>query len=325
MTLRAFAGVLAILLALPAGAAEPLDVAARPIEEFGLAGPTPDAAALTFLGGVQLTSPDRRLGGLSGLDIAADGSVFIVTDSGRFVRARLLHEDGRLTGIADAETGNLYPETGDSKRENDVEDIAFYPSDPGRGLIVQERQAEALWSFELENGAVTDMEAIPVSAEPGLLRSNAGLESVAIAPPASHLAGEIVVIAERPFRPRGADTIPGWIVGAGSFKIVRTDDFDISSARFLPDGDLLLLERRYAPAWGIAMRLRRIPGEAIEVGARLDGEILLEAGMTYQIDNMEGLAVQQDEAGRTILTIVSDNNYSILQRSLILQFALEED
>ena len=47
--------------------------------------------------------------------------------------------------------------------------------------------------------------------------------------------------------------------------------------------------------------------------------------MTSQIDNMEGLAVSQDEAGRTILTLVSDDNFSILQRTLILQFALHED
>jgi hypothetical protein len=47
--------------------------------------------------------------------------------------------------------------------------------------------------------------------------------------------------------------------------------------------------------------------------------------MAYQIDNMEGLAVHADEAGRTILTIVSDDNHSFLQRTLILQFALAED
>ena len=93
----------------------------------------------------------------------------------------------------------------------------------------------------------------------------------------------------------------------------------------MPNGDLMLLERSYTPGWGIAMRLRRIAGDAIKVGARLDGEILLEAGMTSQIDNMEGLAVSQDATGRTILTIVSDDNYSILQRTLILQFALSGD
>jgi hypothetical protein len=70
------------------------------------------------------------------------------------------------------------------------------------------------------------------------------------------------------------------------------------------------------------MRLRRIGGEAVEAGATLDGELLLDAGMTSQIDNMEGLAIHQDAGGRTILTVVSDDNHNAFQRTLILQFAL---
>ena len=111
----------------------------------------------------------------------------------------------------------------------------------------------------------------------------------------------------------------------GKFQIVRHDDFDVSSARFLPNGDLLLLERRFRPPFGIALRLRRIPGPTIAVGATLDGPYLLDAGMTSPIDNMEGLAVSVDSAGRTILTLVSDGNFNVLQRTLILQFALAED
>jgi hypothetical protein len=118
--------------------------------------------------------------------------------------------------------------------------------------------------------------------------------------------------------------IPGWVVGRGEFSIVAHDAFDISSARFLPNGDLILLERRFQPTSGIAMRLRRIAGGTIAVGARLDGEVLLDAGMASQIDNMEGLAVRQDESGRVILTLVSDDNQSILQRTLILEFALKD-
>jgi hypothetical protein len=72
------------------------------------------------------------------------------------------------------------------------------------------------------------------------------------------------------------------------------------------------------------MRLRRIAGGQIRPGATLDGAILLEAGLRQQIDNMEGLAVHRDGRGRTIITMVSDDNGSILQRTLLLQFALVE-
>ena len=72
-------------------------------------------------------------------------------------------------------------------------------------------------------------------------------------------------------------------------------------------------------------RLRRIAGDTVRVGAALDGDYILDAGMTSPIDNMEGLAVSLDSAGRTILTLVSDDNFSLFQRTLILQFALAED
>jgi hypothetical protein len=119
--------------------------------------------------------------------------------------------------------------------------------------------------------------------------------------------------------------IPAWAAGKGSFEIVPHDGFDISSARFLPGGDLILLERRFAPATGIALRIRRIAGETIRLGALVDGDYLLDAGMTSQIDNMEGLAIHVDQAGRTILTLISDDNFSPLQRTLLLQFALTDE
>ena len=110
----------------------------------------------------------------------------------------------------------------------------------------------------------------------------------------------------------------------GIFHIARKGEFDITDGDFLPSGDLLLLERRFNMADGIAMRLRLIQGDKIEPGATADGEVLLEAGLAYQIDNMEALDVWQNEAGETRITIMSDDNHSILQRNILLEFKLAE-
>jgi hypothetical protein len=321
--LAAFA--LAFVLAdVAPGGAEPLEVSVRRIESFSLAGGQEPIGPLTFLGGLRLTSPDRDFGGFSGIWVSDDGAgVVMIGDSSVVVRARLAYADGRLTGISGAEIDSLFPDGDTSKEKGDAEDIAFDPADPQRGVIVRERQPNAMLTFRLEDGRPAGFEPKRVGADDRILRSNKGLESVAYAPPASPAAGDIITIAERP--PRGQTTIPGWIAGVGAFEIVPHDAFDVSSARFLPNGDLLLLERRFSPGFGIALRLRRIAGEKLGVGARLDGEYLLDAGMGSQIDNMEGLAVHVDEAGRTILTLVSDDNHSILQRTLILQFALSHD
>lgn len=313
-------GLLACLLSAP-GAAEPLSLETTPIDDFLVGGAElPDG--LKFVGGLQVSSGNEDFGGFSGLEVSGDRA-FLISDQGGYVRARLVHENGRFTGLAEAEIGSLFPDGRSRKKVSDVEDIAFDPARPERGVVVRERQANALLGFRLQDGEAVDFEPMVVGAENRILRSNKGLESVAYAPASSPAAGQIVAIAERP--PRGETNIPGWIAGLGKFAIVRHDDFDVSSARFLANGDLVLLERRFSPAWGIAMRLRRIAGDTVRVGATLDGDYILDAGMTSPIDNMEGLAVSLDSAGRTILTLVSDDNFSLFQRTLILQFALAED
>ncbi len=303
--------------------AEPLTLNVVPIPRFGLADVDQPGGPLQFLGGLQVTSTNGDFGGISGIDMLDPDHAVMISDASFFVRARLIHDNGRLVGLADAEIFDLFPDGENSKQSGDAEDIALDPGDRTRGVIVRERQANAMLSFDLTSGRPTDFAPLTVGAPNAILRSNKGLESVTYAPPTSPLSGDIVTIAEHP--PRGDTDFPAWAAGVGHFTIVRRDDFDVSSARFLPNGDLVLLERRYVPAWNIGVRLRRIKGDTIALGAVVDGDILLDAGMTSQIDNMEGLAVSTDESGRAILTLVSDDNYSPLQRTLILQFALAGD
>jgi len=85
---------------------------------------------------------------------------------------------------------------------------------------------------------------------------------------------------------------------------------------------MLLLERRYSPARGIALRIRRIPLADIKADTVLDGRSMIEADLAYQIDNMEGIAVHRNSAGELIVTLVSDDNFSIIQRNLLLQFSV---
>ncbi len=70
------------------------------------------------------------------------------------------------------------------------------------------------------------------------------------------------------------------------------------------------------------MRIRRIDGAAIKPGVTVDGTVLIEASGGYQIDNMEGLAVRQTADGEIVLDLISDDNQNLLQRTVLLQFAL---
>ena len=70
------------------------------------------------------------------------------------------------------------------------------------------------------------------------------------------------------------------------------------------------------------MRIRSVPLASIRPGAVLDGPELIFADMGYQMDNMEGLSLHRAADGALVMTIVSDDNFSPLQRTLLLQFTL---
>ncbi len=78
-------------------------------------------------------------------------------------------------------------------------------------------------------------------------------------------------------------------------------------------------------AEGVKMRLRRILGENVAKGAVADGPVLLDADMDYQIDNMEAMDVWQRADGAVMVSLMSDDNHSMLQRNLYLEFVLHED
>ena len=113
------------------------------------------------------------------------------------------------------------------------------------------------------------------------------------------------------------------MAGYGVFSLKRTDDFDVSDCAATPDGNLLVLERRFS--WtarpGDPHPQRPLP--AIKPGALVDGP-RADCSPTWapQIDNMEGLSVHRDAAGALVLTLISDDNFSALQRTLLLQFTL---
>jgi len=72
------------------------------------------------------------------------------------------------------------------------------------------------------------------------------------------------------------------------------------------------------------MRIRRIVAKDLKSGATITGDVLLEATDALNINNMEGIALHRSATGETILTLISDDNYSALQRTLLMQFPVPE-
>jgi hypothetical protein len=157
------------------------------------------------------------------------------------------------------------------------------------------------------------------------LPNNKGLEALVAVPRGLPLAGALIAISERGLTRDG--NINAFLIGGprpGTFALRRTADFDVSDAALLPSGDLLVLERKFSWTTGLFVRIRRIALLDIQPGALVDGRVLFEADLGYAIDNLEGLSVHRGPNGETVLTLVSDDNFSALQRTLLLQFTLAE-
>ncbi len=315
-------------LAMSVAGAEPrpLELRTRVLSEFDLVGGQRRFGRLTFLGGLEVSSPDGDFGSLSGLDFAPDGRLHAVTDRGHWVSARLDERDRVPLGLSGGKIGPLRDTDGrvaKRKVDADAEGLRIVPSNPTRALVSFE-QIHTVRAYDLDAGP----DGVPTRvALPGFvrgLRGNQGLEAIAVAPDDGPLRGAVVVLAERSLDNHRRHR--GFVLGgprAGAFALARSDGFDVTDAVFLPDGDLLVLERRFSYARGLAVRLRAVRGDTIRPGRTVDGEVLLTAASGFQIDNLEGLAVRVTDDGRTLVTLVSDDNHSMLQRTLLLQFALE--
>ncbi|MEJ8475844.1 esterase-like activity of phytase family protein [Roseibium algae] len=307
--------------------ATPVQVRTKQFDNFRIGRNTRTFGRVTFLGGLELISPDRNVGGLSGLLSLDHGNeILAVTDNGLWFSASLEQDsDSRPLGIENARYTPLLNAKGKTLRASWKHDTEAITLD-GDSILVSAERANAIFRFPwpLATGKERMLEELPVSEQIRNLRSTKGLEAMAMAPEGTPLSGTLLAVAER--GPSGSDELPGFLLKGGkqkTFSILRSERFDATDAAFLPSGDLLLLERRFNLRDLVGMRIRQFTADSIRQSARLKGKVLLEADYGDQIDNMEGLSVHIDTNGSTILTLLSDNNRSLLQRTLLLRFKLD--
>lgn len=303
----------------------PVEITATPIVAFSPSEPgRARFGALLFRGGLRLHCRHDDFGGWSGLWRSADGRELVaIGDKASWLTAQVASEDGRLAGLSGARIAPVLGARGQALwrgRSYDTESLAIAE---GVAYVGVERTHEVLRFDWARSGPVALGRPVALPPEAGRLPRNAGLEAIGFAPAGSPVAGAVVAIAERSTRGDETPTL-GLILGGprpGLFQMSRRGGYDVTDLAFLPGGDMLVLERWFKPLRGLGLRIRRVAGRDLRPGALLDGPVLIEADLGQEIDNMEGLAVHQ-EGGRTILTLISDDNFSLLQRTLLLEFEL---
>ncbi len=302
-----------------------IEIQAQPIPAFDHRDPSRRRfGMLDYRGGLVLTSAFSEFGGISSMNMASDGANFIAaSDRSWWLRGRITYAGTRPTGITGAEMAPMLGPDGRTLRARGWYDTEAMARD-GNTVYVGIERVHRIVRFDFgKDGLLARGRPIEVPAAFRAFPSNGSIEALAFVPRGSTpLGGTLIAIAERG-RDRAGDHLAFLIGGPrpGAFTIKRKNDYDVSDATVLPGGDLVIVERKFGWTTGLYIRLRRIPIAAIAPGALVDGPVLIEADLGQQIDNMEGIGVHR-AGGETVLTLISDNNFSGLQRTLLLQFSL---
>lgn len=308
---------------------EPIDVNARPIPTFELGSDRTRFGPFEFMGGLEMTSSTADLGALSAFRFRTPGSDFVgVADTGFWFYGTVTRDARqRPIGMSEFRMVQMEDKAGkpiSQKWEVDAEGLAIR----GDEAFVGFERRHRITHFKLESDFQTkELGEIDFLVPRNELRQNRGFEAVAFSPADSANQGALVAVSEKSLDKSGnifAAVLSG--PHKGIFTVKRSDEFDITDGAFLPNGDLLLLERSFSIATGVGVRLRRIPAEKIAGGVvAADGEIVLQADMRFQIDNMEAMDIWTRSDGATMVSLMSDDNHSMLQRNLYLEFLLHED
>ena len=282
--------------------------------------------ALEYRSGLVLTSSFPRFGGLSGLRLDAKGERFIsFSDHGHWFTGRIVYDGRAMAGLADVESAPMLGPDGKpiiARGWFDSESIAL----DGSFVYIGFERVNKVLRFDFSKGFTRARgEVVPLPKAASKLPNNKGLEALVFVPKGQPLAGTLIAMSERGLDANG--NLIAFLVGGpapGQFSVRRSEDFDISDAVLLPAGDLLILERKFSWLSGIGIRIRRIPLTSVAPGAVIDGPSIFEANLANEVDNMEGIDAHLTAEGETVLTMVSDDNFSMIQRTLLLQFALVE-
>jgi hypothetical protein len=304
-----------------------IEVRAEPVAAFDVRDPSRrQFGALEFRGGLALRSSYRNFGGMSAIRVASDGAHFIaLSDKGWWFRGRIVYEGSRPSGIVDAEMAPILGPDGQPLAARGWYDSESIAEDGGTLYVGIERVHQIVRFNYGKEGLFA--RGRPIPPPPGFrsLPFNRGLEALVFVPKSLPLGGTLIAISERGLDAAG--NISGFLLGGpspGGFAVKRSSSYDVSDAALLPGGDVLLLERKFSWTSGLTFRIRRVGLGEIKPGATVDGPVLFEADLGYEIDNMEGLSVHRNAGGETVLTLISDDNFLPFQRTLLLQFTLAE-
>lgn len=300
---------------------------------------------LSFVGGFHLTSDDKRFGGLSGVDVLDDGNLLAVSDEGKFVWIDVA-DDG-FTPVA-ARMSEMHDAKGRSlrgKANGDAEGLAVLG---GMALVSFERNHRVL-AFDVATCGAASRGAPIVTGRYGLsmadafaakklkVEANQGPEPLAVTPDWYMFAGiETKTGLGSSLSARPIEAAPNFDIeiGAGAPEFVGLDllqngedirAFSLHRSTQSLSGAAIVVketvfERYLDPARLPARVVVEIEERSHWKFRQVSSRTLAEMNVLLTIDNYEGLAATRLPNGHVRLFILSDDNFSTSQRTLLMVF-----
>lgn len=272
---------------------------------------------LIFLGAWELRSDNEDFGGLSALTTLADGRFVGLSDAGTLIGFGLTNDDRTdrpfIAPLPEAHGPNtIY-------KDRDSEGITYDPASGQFWVSYEAKHAIRRFSrsFARSTGIVRprEMQDWP---------SNKGAECII------RLAdGRFVVISEsleddkthQALLFSGDPVEPDTDVARFTYR--PPAGYRVTDGVQLPDGRLMVLNRWVGLPNGFAAKLAIVDVATVGKGTTVSGRVVATLASPLLIDNMEGIAVRS-EGSETIFWLISDNNFSIFQRTLLMKFRLAE-
>ncbi len=271
----------------------------------------------TYLGSYTWKMEHPAFGGLSALELDADGLTFTaLSDRGAVLVGQMSRDDGGAVTGTQAAIYGIRGTDGQalSGPLSDAEGLAIAPD--GR-VFMSFEHAHRVWSYPALSSAPIPL---PGGAVFEGLQRNSGLEALAI-----DRNGHLYTLPER----SGSWTqpFPVWrwdgAAWTQAFTLPRDGKFLPVGADFGPDGHLYLLEREFRGFRGLFGFRTRVSRFAIGPSGPGPRETLVET-RPHRHDNLEGIAVWRDDTGAIRLTLLSDDNFNPFQRTQIVDYRVPD-
>ena len=272
------------------------------------------ADTLDFIGNYTWSVNNPTFGGFSGLEVAQNGIDFTaISDAGHIAIGKFQRRDGVISGVTDLRLNPLKDDDGTTLDRFEIDSEGLAVRSNGR-IYISFEGVHRVWTY---SSATSEAAWLPRGAGFKSLQNNSGLEALAIGPDnALYSIPERSGKLTRPFpvyRYRNGE----WSI---PFTLPRRGEYLVVGADFGPDGRFYLLERHFAGLFGFTARVRSF---RLDRDGLSDEKELLKTRLGTH-DNLEGIAVWKDKSGAIRVTLVSDDNYSFLQRTEFVEYRLVE-